>query len=74
MGKKRSKLDNFLYTQVFNFDQMHFLKNMLALVELDQLPELQGYVFWWIGRTDLLLKNCANSELYFVIQLGFKTV
>merc|ERR1712168_930271 len=38
--------------EIFSEDQMHFLQNMLGLLENTELGDLGGYVFWWIGLTD----------------------
>ena len=53
VARKLSKLECFLSTQVFNHDQMNFLKNYLATVE-EEL-ELGSNLYWWIGRTILIL-------------------
>merc|ERR1712198_214771 len=36
--------------EIFNYDQMHFLRNMIAIIESDN--HLDGDAYWWIGLTD----------------------
>merc|ERR1719500_737253 len=36
--------------EIFNFDQMHFLRNMIAIIESDN--HMEGNAYWWIGLTD----------------------
>merc|ERR1719481_572707 len=38
--------------EIFSQDQMHFLQNMLGLVENENLGDMGGYLYWWIGLTD----------------------
>jgi len=37
--------------EIFNEEQMHFLQNMLGLVENEN--GFNGYVWWWIGLNDI---------------------
>ena len=32
---------------------MHFLQNMLGLIENESLGDLGGYIYWWIGLNDI---------------------
>merc|ERR1719187_1036950 len=36
--------------EIFNYDQMHFLRNMIAIIESDN--HMEGDAYWWIGLTD----------------------
>merc|ERR1719234_1701519 len=40
--------------EIFNYDQMHFLRNMIAIIENDNQMggTYTGDIYWWIGLTD----------------------
>eukprot|EP00091_Calanus_sinicus_P001920 TRINITY_DN1193_c0_g1_i2.p1 TRINITY_DN1193_c0_g1~~TRINITY_DN1193_c0_g1_i2.p1 ORF type:complete len:198 (-),score=66.71 TRINITY_DN1193_c0_g1_i2:246-839(-) len=39
--------------EIYNQDQMHFLQNMLGLIENESLGSMGGYIYWWIGLNDI---------------------
>ena len=42
------------YFQIFNYDQMHFLRNMIAIIENDNQMggTYTGDIYWWIGNCE----------------------